>query len=45
MFKETLIFVFEMLKFFFVSVPVFLCIYSFLLIYFEIKNLLQWKIK
>ena len=43
--KDLLISIGEMLKFFFVSVPVFLCIYSFLLIYFEIKNLLQWKIK
>ena len=43
--KETLIFVFEMLKFFFISVPVFLCVYSALLIYLEIKNLLQWKTK
>ena len=43
--KETLKFIFEMLKFFFISVPVFLCVYFMLLIYFEIKNLLQWKIK
>jgi len=43
--KETLRFTFEMLRFFFISVPVFLCVYSALLIYFEIKNLLQWKTK
>jgi hypothetical protein len=45
MFKETLKFILEMLKFFFISVPVFLLVYSALLIYLEIKNLLQWKMK
>jgi hypothetical protein len=43
MLKETLISLAEMLKFFFISVPVFLCVYSTLLIYLEIKNLIQWK--
>ena len=41
--KETLLSIAGMLKFFFISVPVFLCLYSTLLIYLEIKNLIQWK--
>jgi hypothetical protein len=43
--KESFWAVMGMLKFFFISLPVFLCVYSALLIYFEIKNLLQWKTK
>jgi hypothetical protein len=34
-----------LLKFFFISIPVFLCVYSALLLYLEIKNLIQWKTK
>jgi len=45
MFKETFLTTIGLLKFFFISIPIFLCVYSALLIYFEIKNLIQWKIK
>ncbi len=45
MLKETFSATIGMFKFFFISLPVFLCVYSALLIYFEIKNLLQWKTK
>jgi hypothetical protein len=37
--KETLIFVFEMLKFFFISVPIACCVYFTAHLYFEIKRL------
>jgi hypothetical protein len=45
MLKETFLTTIGLLKFFFISIPVFLCVYSALLIYLEIKNLLQWKTK
>ena len=43
--KETFSAIMGMFKFFFISIPVFLCVYSALLIYLEIKNLIQWKTK
>ena len=43
--KETIVFTFEMLRFFFISVPVFLTIYFALNLFFELKNLAQWKMK
>ena len=36
--KETLIFVFEMLKFFFISVPLACCVYFTAHLYFEFKR-------
>ena len=41
--KETLIFVFEMLKFFFISVPLACCVYFTAHLYFEIKRLYHGK--
>jgi hypothetical protein len=41
--KETLIFVFEMLKFFFISVPLACCVYFTAHLYFEIKRLYNGK--
>jgi hypothetical protein len=41
--KETLIFVFEMLKFFFISVPIACCVYFTAHLYFEIKRLYHGK--
>ena len=43
--KETIILTLEMLKFFLVSVPVFLVIYFALNLFIEIKTLAQWKTK
>jgi hypothetical protein len=43
--KETIISTLEMFKFFFISVPVFLIIYSAVNLIFEIKHLTQWKMK
>lgn len=41
--KETLIFVFEMLKFFFISVPLACCVYFTAHLYFELKRLRHGK--
>ena len=43
--KETIVFTFEMLRFFFISVPVFLVIYFAIHLIYELKHLSQWKIK
>jgi len=43
--KETIVFTFEMLRFFFISVPVFLVIYFAINLIYEFKNLKQWKMK
>jgi hypothetical protein len=43
--KETIVFTFEMLRFFFISVPVFLIIYFAVTLIYELKNLAQWKMK
>jgi hypothetical protein len=44
-FKETIVFTFEMLRFFFISVPVFLVIYFAVNLIYELKHLSQWKMK
>lgn len=44
-FKEITISTLEMLKFFFVSIPVFLTIYFAMNLFIELKNLAQWKMK
>jgi hypothetical protein len=44
-FKETIVFTFEMLRFFFISVPIFLTIYFAVNLIYELKNLAQWKMK
>jgi len=43
--KESLIFTLEMLRFFFISVPVFLTIYFAINLIYELKHLIQWKMK
>lgn len=43
--KQSLIFTLEMLRFFFISVPVFVTIYFAVNLIYEIKNLAQWKMK
>jgi len=43
--KETIVFTFEMLRFFFISVPVFLVIYFEINLIYELKNLKVWKMK
>jgi len=43
--KETIVFTFEMLRFFFISVPVFLVIYFAINLIYELKNLKVWKMK
>ena len=45
LFKEIIISTLEMLKFFFVSVPVFLVLYFAVNLFSELKHLTQWKMK
>ena len=40
--KETFLSTLGILKFFFISVPIFLVIYITIEIYFQFKNLIQW---
>jgi len=45
LFKESIVFTLEMLKFILVSVPVFLIIYFAINLFYELKHLTQWKMK
>ena len=45
LFKESIVFTLEMLKFILVSVPIFLTIYFAINLFYELKHLTQWKTK
>jgi len=45
LFKESIVFTLEMLKFILVSVPIFLTIYCAINLFYELKHLTQWKTK
>jgi hypothetical protein len=45
LFKNSIVFTLEMLKFFLVSVPIFIMIYFAINLFYELKNLIQWKTK